>query len=97
MTFVLPRGGYIAGIVSEPGHAHRHYAIDRRAVGDRYRAPDTRLSSARARDGSWSIAWSDGLVERSWTGVVTPPASGVVAQSASSNRRPVATNSRAEQ
>ena len=26
LTFVLTNGGHNAGIVSEPGHAHRHYA-----------------------------------------------------------------------
>ena len=64
-SFVLTNGGHNAGIVSEPGHANRHYLLGRRDPGDRYLAPDTWLSQAERRSGSWWTEWADWLAVRS--------------------------------
>ena len=39
MTFVLTSGGHNAGIVSEPGHPHRHYRIRTRPEGGPFPRP----------------------------------------------------------
>ena len=74
-TFVLTNGGHNAGIVSEPGHANRHYHLGRRDPGDRYIAPDAWLSKAEQRDGSWWTEWADWLARNSGP-KRTPPAMG---------------------
>ncbi len=57
LTFVLTAGGHNAGVVSEPGHPHRHYRILRRAPGDRYRDPEAWMAAAAMHDGSWWPEW----------------------------------------
>jgi polyhydroxyalkanoate synthase len=61
LTFVLTTGGHNAGIVSEPGRNNRHYHVGTRHTGDRYVDPDTWLSRAAQRDGSWWPAFADWL------------------------------------
>ena len=53
ISFVLTEGGHNAGIVSEPGHAHRHYRIHRRERNAPYLPPDNYLAQAQQADGSW--------------------------------------------
>jgi polyhydroxyalkanoate synthase len=72
VTFVLTNGGHNAGIVSEPGHAHRHFRIATEAKGSTYVDPDTWLAENAEREGSWWPAWSKWLAERSHAPV--PPA-----------------------
>ena len=57
ITFVLTSGGHNAGIVSEPGHPHRHFrqldaspAISKGAGG--------MAGRRRSREGSWWPAWT---------------------------------------
>ena len=57
LCFVLTNGGHNAGIVSEPGHAKRHYAMHTRRPGDPVRDPDSWLAHARRHEGSWWTAW----------------------------------------
>jgi polyhydroxyalkanoate synthase len=76
LTFVLTSGGHNAGIVSEPGHARRHYRIATRRPGDRYVDPDTWASSAERRQGSWWLDWVKWLAARSSAEKVQPPAMG---------------------
>jgi len=73
ITFVLASGGHNAGIVSEPGHANRHYAIGRRAKGRRFAGPEEWLADAESRAGSWWEAWAAWLAERSGPKVAPPP------------------------
>ena len=40
LTFVLTSGGHNAGIISEPGHPHRHFRIRVRDAGGRTLGPD---------------------------------------------------------
>jgi poly[(R)-3-hydroxyalkanoate] polymerase subunit PhaC len=75
VTFVLTSGGHNAGIVSEPGHPHRHFRIMNRAADADYVDPDHWLTSADQRGGSWWPAWTDWLDTHS-SGKVAPPAMG---------------------
>ena len=65
MTFVLTSGGHNAGIVSEPGHPHRHYRIATGSVGEPYMAPDDWMNATPVREGSWWPEWSAWLKARS--------------------------------
>ena len=73
LTFVLTAGGHNAGVVSEPGHPHRHYRILRRAPGDRYRDPEAWLAAASMHDGSWWPEWVRFLYRRSGPPGPPPP------------------------
>jgi polyhydroxyalkanoate synthase len=64
-TFVLAAGGHNAGIVSEPGHAHRHYRIARREPHAPWLPPENWSGQADLREGSWWPAWQAWLAERS--------------------------------
>jgi polyhydroxyalkanoate synthase len=57
ITFVLAAGGHNAGIVSEPGHAHRSYQLARQKQGDRYIDPETWQATTPRQEGSWWPAW----------------------------------------
>jgi polyhydroxyalkanoate synthase len=57
ITFVLTNGGHNAGIVSEPGHARRHYAVLTRAAHGAWLEPDAWPAQAQRVDGSWWTAW----------------------------------------
>ena len=65
VTFVLTSGGHNAGIVSEPGHPHRHYALHVTAATDPWQSPEDWQATAERRDGSWWTAWNDWLVAHS--------------------------------
>ena len=74
MTFLLTSGGHNAGIISEPGHPHRHYRI-------RTKPKDASLSSTliagcretEAVDGSWWPALVAWLAEKSGKPTAPPP------------------------
>ncbi len=53
ITFVLTSGGHNAGIVSEPGHPHRHFALLHRPADGPYRAPEEWQREAPVQEGSW--------------------------------------------
>jgi polyhydroxyalkanoate synthase len=72
ITFVLTSGGHNAGIVSEPGHPHRHYRIVTRAAESRYEDPDVWSSAAKMKEGSWWPEWAAWLGAHSGA-VVSPP------------------------
>ena len=63
--FILASGGHNAGIVSEPGHPHRHHRVGRQAAGQPWVDPDTWLASTSPASGSWWNAWSAWLHGRS--------------------------------
>jgi polyhydroxyalkanoate synthase len=71
LTFVLTSGGHNAGIVSEPGHARRHYRQHTTGAADSWMAPDAWEQAAVRHDGSWWTAWDDWLKARS-RGTVQP-------------------------
>lgn len=76
VTFVLTSGGHNAGIVSEPGHAGRHFHLGHRAPNDRYLSPDAWLPHAELKEGSWWPTWSEWLATNSTSTLVTPPPMG---------------------
>lgn len=65
MTFVLTSGGHNAGIISEPGHPHRHYRICTSLGGDTYMPPDAWMNVTPVTEGSWWPEWSAWLKARS--------------------------------
>ena len=65
LTFVLTNGGHNAGIVSEPGHAGRHFGLHVRRHGDPWISPDDWPAQATAHSGSWWLAWQDWLAAHS--------------------------------
>lgn len=73
VTFVLANGGHNAGIVSEPGHNHRHFRQYLRPAGEPVIAPDDWLARAEEHGGSWWIAWGTWLAEHSGDPVSPPP------------------------
>lgn len=75
VTFVLTSGGHNAGIVSEPGHPHRHYRIATRRHDDVRISPDEWLEQARSCEGSWWESWAAWLDGHS-SGRIAPPAMG---------------------
>jgi polyhydroxyalkanoate synthase len=72
ITFVLTNGGHNAGILSEPGHFHRHFRIETRKRGASYIDPDAWYTEHTPRGGSWWLTWSAWLGARSG-GIVEPP------------------------
>jgi polyhydroxyalkanoate synthase len=72
VTFLLTSGGHNAGIVSEPGHKHRHFRISHRPSGETYIDPDTWYLSNPSAEGSWWPVWAEWLESKS-TGRATPP------------------------
>lgn len=75
LHFVLTKGGHNAGILSEPGHAGRHYRLGHRPAGAHYRDADSWLAAHPPVPGSWWPAWADWLRHNS-TGPVAPPPMG---------------------
>ena len=73
ITFVLTNGGHNAGILSEPGHPHRHFRMAVREHGETYNDPDKWLAEHESREGSWWPAWSTWLAARSGEPVEPPP------------------------
>jgi polyhydroxyalkanoate synthase len=71
LTFVLTSGGHNAGIVSEPGHPHRHFRLRTRDAGGRTLGPDEWESETAPQDGSWWPEWDAWLGRHS--GPSLPP------------------------
>jgi polyhydroxyalkanoate synthase len=72
VTYLLTSGGHNAGIVSEPGHAHRSFQLMTRKPGDHYLDPDTFSARAPRKDGSWWPEWVAWLDARSGAPVARP-------------------------
>ncbi len=81
LTFVLTNAGHNAGIVSEPGHPHRHHALRTRHRGDAWVDPEHWAAGAEHREGSWWPTWHDWLLAHGSGETVkarTPPADQVL-------------------
>lgn len=57
LTFVLTNGGHNGGILSEPGHKHRHYRLGHRPADALYTSPDEWFESAEEKQGSGGQRW----------------------------------------
>ena len=79
LTFVLTSGGHNAGIVSEPGHPHRHYRLLGRAADAPCLAADEWQLAAPRHEGSWWPAWQRWLVGHSGRRRIAPPPLGTIA------------------
>jgi polyhydroxyalkanoate synthase len=64
-TFVLTNGGHNAGILSQPGHRHRHFRMAVHRHDEQTVDPDSWLAANSPQEGSWWPAWSAWLV-RNW-------------------------------
>ena len=73
VTFILTNGGHNAGILSEPGHPHRHFRMATQRQQAHYVDPDAWLADNAARDGSWWPTWGDWITERSGALGALPP------------------------
>jgi polyhydroxyalkanoate synthase len=73
ITFVLTSGGHNAGIVSEPGHPHRHYRIERRPALAEFVAPEEWMAAATEHEGSWWVEWVAWLSAHSAGSLAPPP------------------------
>jgi polyhydroxyalkanoate synthase len=76
ITFVLTSGGHNAGIVSEPGHAHRHFRIDTRKAGAHTRGPEEWQRETPPKEGSWWVEWNAWLGAHSGQQIAPPPMGG---------------------
>nr|WP_069096161.1 alpha/beta fold hydrolase [Methyloligella halotolerans] len=76
VTFVLTSGGHNAGIVSEPGHKHRHFRMRETKVTDPVLSAEEWMTETVPTEGSWWPAWEAWLTERSTRERVAPPAMG---------------------
>jgi polyhydroxyalkanoate synthase len=74
VTFVLTNGGHNAGIVSEPGHAGRHYRIATRKIGAPYLSPEDWQAQGENKDGSWWSSWHQWLQAQGTRDPITAPA-----------------------
>ncbi|WP_114972754.1 PHA/PHB synthase family protein [Rhodoferax ferrireducens] len=72
ITFILAAGGHNAGIVSEPGHAHRSYQMDVTEKDQIGLEPDEWVAKAPLFEGSWWEAMHAWLQERSGKPVKPP-------------------------
>ena len=75
LTFVLTKGGHNTGILSEPGHAGRHYRLSHRPAGALYLGPDGWLARSRSVPGSWWPDWAGWLADHGG-GLAAPPGIG---------------------
>ncbi|MCI2399817.1 alpha/beta fold hydrolase [Aliiroseovarius subalbicans] len=75
LRFCLTSGGHNGGILSEPGHKHRHYRLGHRRPGVNYMDPDSWVTKHDPVEGSWWQAWRDWLKTHS-SGEAKPPKMG---------------------
>ncbi|WP_245882618.1 PHA/PHB synthase family protein [Yoonia sediminilitoris] len=73
VTFLLTNGGHNAGIISEPGHPHRHYRVREKSKDAPYTGPDRWMAETPAVDGSWWPVLAQWLSQRSGAPVKPPP------------------------
>lgn len=80
VTFALTSGGHNVGIVNPPGIPNRHYRIGTLHAGAPFVDPDTWLTAAEQRDGSWWTALDEWLEARGGAKVPPPaPSKGLAA------------------
>lgn len=75
VTFVLTNGGHNAGVISEPGHHHRHYKMHTTRDTDKALSAADWQDAAQRQEGSWWLAWSAWLSDLS-SKKISPPKMG---------------------
>ncbi|MFZ6848720.1 PHA/PHB synthase family protein [Undibacterium sp. RuRC25W] len=66
IEFILASGGHNAGVVSEPGHAHRTYQYLPESIRNKtYNDPDAWQAEAKTEQGSWWVYWQQWLKKHS--------------------------------
>lgn len=65
VTFALTNGGHNAGVLSEPGHKHRHFRIHTTRDQDKALSPEDWMQTAALQEGSWWPSWTGWLSQRS--------------------------------
>ena len=73
VRFVLSNGGHNAGIVSPPGHPHRHHQIATHTQDELYVDPDAWQAAAVHHEGSWWPCWQKWLTQQSSAKSKPPP------------------------
>jgi len=73
VTFALTNGGHNAGILSYPGHPHRHFRLATKGKDAHFLDPEHWLVANAPHEGSWWPAWTSWLAARSGTPVPPPP------------------------
>jgi polyhydroxyalkanoate synthase len=73
VEFVLTSGGHNAGIVSEPGHAHRSFRRLTYRWDSPHPDPETWAKGAEEQAGSWWPEWAAWLASRSGDNRQPPP------------------------
>ncbi len=73
VTFCLTSGGHNGGVVSPPGHPHRHHRLGHRDAGALYQDPDAWFDAHAPEDGSWWPQWQKWLASHSGAPVAPPP------------------------
>jgi len=76
VTFALTNGGHNAGVVSEPGHHHRHFRLGRILSNNHFIPAEEWAEQAETHDGSWWLAWVDWLKGQQRGEPVAPPKMG---------------------
>lgn len=71
VTFVLTNGGHNGGILSEPGHAGRHFRAAHKTEGEAHVTAQDWFDREEPQDGSWWTHWSDWLAASSGVPVDT--------------------------
>lgn len=79
VKFVLTSGGHNAGIVSEPGHAHRHFRVRDARMDHPYTDPEQWMDETASVEGSWWPELSEWLISKSGE-QTAPPAMGAAAK-----------------
>ena len=77
VTFLLTSGGHNAGIVSEPGHAGRHYRVATKRGDATYADPEAWLAKTPQQAGSWWPEWAAWLDGHSGAPVSPPKMGGL--------------------
>ena len=72
VTFALTNGGHNAGVLSEPGHARRHFRLHTTRDADKALTAEDWLDTAALQEGSWWPAWAGWLADLSGPGRVPP-------------------------
>ncbi|MGD2139267.1 MAG: alpha/beta fold hydrolase [Burkholderiales bacterium] len=65
VTFLLTSGGHNAGIISEPGHAGRHFRVAEKHEGEPYVGARQWFDVTPVVDGSWWLRWQSWLADHS--------------------------------